>query len=212
MKKTGIYISLLRPVFTALLFGLVMSSFGQDGAIRVKYQGTRPTISDFAEAYFDTYDIDDEEECADEAIRGFHHAWMNHRKGQPQPEGNTLIVDERNGYIRFESNATYEQTTSTVRMEMCYWNESDGKHKLFAYSNWLFINGLPSGGQYDGLEFFRYDNATKKMTSCEAPGFDVNYDMTYALPRTGKDITVTYVRNGKKQQKVLKWNGRKFSF
>lgn len=28
----------------------------------------------------------------------------------------------------------------------------------------------------------------------------------------GKDITVTYVQNGKKQQKMLKWNGRQFSY
>ena len=34
-----------------------------------------------------------------------------------------------------------------------------------------------------------------------------------ALPRTGKDIIVTYWKNNaKKQQKTLKWQGSKFSF
>lgn len=50
------------------------------------------------------------------------------------------------------------------------------------------------------------------MTACSAPGFEVSYDRAYSLPRTGKDITVTYVQNGKKQQKMLKWNGRQFSY
>jgi hypothetical protein len=44
--------------------------------------------------------------------------------------------------------------------------------------------------------------------------FDVEYlDKSYALPRTGKDITVTqWDKNGKKTQKTLKWNGSGFSY
>lgn len=202
----------MRNLLLTAVCLLAIACYGQDDAIRVNYQGAKPTISNFAEAYFDTFDIDDEEECADEAVHSFHHAWILHRNGQKQPEGSTFVLDEKNGYVLYESKSTYEQTTSTVRMEMCYWNEADGKHKLFAFSNWLYINGLPAGGQYDGLSFWRYNNATKKMTPCSAPGFEVSYDRSYSLPRTGKDITVTYVRNGKKQQKVLKWDGRKFSY
>ena len=96
---------------------------------------------------------------------------------------------------------------------MCYWNESDGKHKLFAYNQWFYENGKPVGGQYDGLTFFRYNNATKKMSWCEAPGFDVEFhNTTYTLPRTGKDIIKTkWDDNGGKRQTTLKWNGRRFS-
>ena len=45
-------------------------------------------------------------------------------------------------------------------------------------------------------------------------GFDVEYlNKSYALPRTGKDITVTtWDDNGKKTQKTLKWNGHGFSY
>ena len=97
---------------------------------------------------------------------------------------------------------------------MCYWNMTDKKHKLFAYSLWCFENGRPSLGQYDGIKFLRYNNSTKKMSLIDTPGFEVEYgDISYALPRTGKDITVTrWDKNGKKAEKTLKWNGSRFSY
>ena len=100
------------------------------------------------------------------------------------------------------------------RIEMCYWNESDGKHKLFAENRWSFQKGKPILGQYDGLNFFRYDNATKTMAGCNTPGFDVElFDKAYALPRTGKDIIVTtWHEDGKKTQKTLRWTGSGFSY
>ena len=68
--------------------------------------------------------------------------------------------------------------------------------------------------KYDVLSFYRYDNATKKMSWCESPGFGVEYfNKSYALPRTGKDIIVTtWHEDGKKTQKTLKWNGHGFSY
>ena len=97
---------------------------------------------------------------------------------------------------------------------MCYWNEADGKHKLIAYNVWCFSDGKPSLGQFDGLSFLRYDNATKTMRFCDTPGFEVQYmDASYDLPRTGKDIIFNqWDKNGKKTQKTLKWNGHGFSF
>ena len=102
---------------------------------------------------------------------------------------------------------------------MCYWNEADQKHKLFAYNVGCYQNGKYSAGQFDGLTFYRYNNATKKMAVTFETGFDVEYGTddgcwaSYALPRTGKDIIVTYWKNNaKKQQKTLKWQGSKFSF
>ena len=66
----------------------------------------------------------------------------------------------------------------------------------------------------NGITFFRYDNATKKMIVCDPPGFEVRYfDTSYALPRTGKDIIVTtWNDSGKKEERALKWNGHLFTY
>ena len=101
---------------------------------------------------------------------------------------------------------------------MCYWNEADKKHKLFAYNVSSFTNGKYNAGQYDVLMFYRYNNATKKMSYCTDTGFDVEYGtgdgamISYALPRIGKDITVTTWYEKGKKQKTLKWNGKKFDW
>ena len=184
---------------------------------KVNYKGAKPTIKDFAQAYFSQVEVWDdpvEEVGLDEATNAFKNAWMRYYKGLEQPDGDKFIVDEKNGYILYES----QDENNLFRAEMCYWNESDGKHKLFAYNVKCFTNGKYSPGQFDGLLFYRYNNATKKMTYYEMPGFDAslctedNAYITYSLPRTGKDIVVTYwYDNGTKRQKTLKWNGRRFN-
>jgi len=52
------------------------------------------------------------------------------------------------------------------------------------------------------------------MSIIDTPGFEVEYgDISYALLRTGKDITVTrWDKNGKKTENTLKWNGSRFSY
>jgi hypothetical protein len=101
---------------------------------------------------------------------------------------------------------------------MCYWNEADGKHKLFAYNHGFYRDGQYYPGQYDGLTFMRYDNATKTMRYHSDAGVQAvyeskapNVECSFALPRSGKDIMVTlWSENGKKTQKTLKWNGHGF--
>ena len=196
------------------LFALILPA--QDDAIRVNYKGVKPSISDFAWAFLSDYTYDEDgDDCLDEARNAVKQAWIRHRKGLPQYEGQTLTVDEKNGYVVYESK--YDD--DMVRIEMCYWNESDGKHKLFAYNVACFRKGKYEPGQFDGLLFYRYDNATKKMTYCGDPGFDMQCAaedgswISYSLPRTGKDITVTtWKNNGGTQKKTLKWNGRRFSY
>ncbi|MBR5673981.1 MAG: hypothetical protein IKW97_06230 [Muribaculaceae bacterium] len=198
----------------ALIFAcFALALMAQDG-IRVHFKGAQPTICDFVSAFVSSHDDAEEDDCADEAFNGVAYAWERYQKGIPLEEGQTLTVDEKNGYVVYETRSEYESTENVVRMEMCYWNETDGKHKLFAYSVWCFTNGKPSLGQFDGITFYRYDNATKKMSYCDPPGFDVKYfDTSYALPRTGKDIIVTtWDENGNKEEKALKWNGKKFTF
>lgn len=189
--------------------------------IRVKYQGAKPTISDFASALLASRDDHDEEDCVDESTNAFSNAWEKYRKGIPQDDNVTLTVDEKNGYVLYVNKYEYESQVDELRIEMCYWNETDGKHKLVAYNVAYFRNGVCEPGQFDGLTFYRYNNATKKMAMWNDVGFEVQFGtqdgdgfayITHALPRTGKDIVVTTWYKAGKQQKTLKWNGRRFSF
>ena len=180
----------------------------QDG-IKVKFQGAAPSIMDFAWSYVTSSNGDEEGE-SDESRNALRQSLELYRKGQSQPEGFTITVDEKAGYILLLSN----QDGFTNKWEMCFWNMADKKHKLFAYCVELSVNGKRSApGQYDGLNFFRYNNATKTMSAYDA-GVEVDYfNISYSLPRTGKDITVTqWSENGReKWQKTLKWNGQGFS-
>ena len=196
-----------RTLFAIILVCCTLSMAAQEGGIRVKYQGAKPTISDFVSAFLNSRS-DGDDDCNDESFNAVKQAWNNKRAGRPLGKGETLTIDERNGFVCYENK--YDE--HLLRVEMCYWNESDQKHKLFAYNVGCYTNGQYSAGQFDTLSFLRYDNATKRMAASFDYGFDVEYlDVSYALPRTGKDITVTYWKQGKKQ-KTLKWNGRKFSF
>lgn len=197
-----------RKAFTVFFVACTLVIAAQN-PIKVKYRGSKPTISDFAWAYLSSYNADDDE-CIDEATNAIKQTWIEHRKGIPLDKSEKLDIDERNGYVLYESR--YEN--HLLRIEMCYWNEADRKHKLFAVSVWSFSDGKPNMGQFDGISFWRYNNATRKMVSCNTPGFEVQYNDTfYSLPRVGKDITVTSWDNrGKKRVKTLKWNGHWFSF
>lgn len=178
--------------------------------IKVNYSGAKPTISDFAWAIVTDY-ANNAEDC-DESAEAFRQAWVKHCKGLPVAKHETLTVDEKNGYILFESR--YEN--HLLKVEMCYWNMADKKHKLVAYNVSSFTSGKYSPGQYDNLSFYRYNNATKKMTMNNEVGFDISlYDgkaeISYSLPRTGKDITATsWPEKGPKKQRIIKWNGSKF--
>ena len=204
----------MKKIALAILFVCCTLTLAAQG-IRVNYQGEKPTISDFAWAILSYDNGEDEEEgYADESFNAFKQAWTKHRESLPLEEGETLTIDQKNGFVLFESR--YEE--NLLRIEMCYWNEADKKHKLIAYNVASFTDGKYSVGQFDGLSFYRYDNATKELTFGADAVFDVEYGtedgawVSYALPSTGKDITVTYWYENKKEQKTLKWNGSKFSF
>lgn len=197
----------------AIFFALTVFVMAAQNDIKVKYNGAKPTISDFATSYLATVNQSDED-CNDEAGGAMAHAWNKYRKGLPLEQGESITVDEKNGYIRYESK--YEENTMVI--EMCYWNEADKKHKLFAYNVNSYCNGKASMGQFDGITFHRYNNATRKMTFVGGPGLDCVDDMenvvckTFSLPRTGKDLTVSlWYENGKVAKKTLRWNGTKFT-
>ena len=157
-----------RIILSTILVCCTLSLAAQE-TIRVNYKGAKPTISDFATAFLSAYDWNEEsDDVLDEARNAMKQVWLAHLKGEKLSKEDKLTVDQKNGYICYE----YQGDGYLSRKEMCYWNESDGKHKLFAYNVRCFFNGTYSPGQFDGLTFYRYDNATKKMTECAPPGFE----------------------------------------
>ena len=205
----------MKRIALVILFVSCTLVMAAQNGIKVNYQGEKPTISDLAWAFLSADDGEEELEGeADESFNAVKQAWIRHREGLPQEENETLTIDEKNGFVLYEWR--YEE--NLLRIEMCFWNESDQKHKLFAYNVGYYSDGEYSPGQFDGIVFCRYDNATREMTYCEAPGFEVEYGtddgswVSYDLPRTGKDITVNYWLNVGKTQKTLKWNGNNFGF
>ena len=200
----------MKRLSLAIIFACCTLAIAAQDGIKVKYQGATPDIVDFAWSYVTSSDGNDDEEV-DESTNALRQALERYLKGQSQPEGYTITVDKKAGYILVESR----QSGFINKWEMCYWNMADKKHKLFAYCVELSENGKRSSpGQYDGLIFYRYNNATKTMSLYDA-GIEVDYfNISYSLPRTGKDIIVTqWSENGKeKWQKTLKWNGSRFSY
>lgn len=187
--------------------------------IRVNYKGAKPSISDFITAYLAPSN-DEEDGCDEEAMSGIRYAWERYLKGFTHDENYTFTLDSKNGFAVYEAKYNNDDSELLIRIEMCYWNEADGKHKLFAYNHKSFMNGKYSPGQYDGLTFMRYNNATKKMTYHSDAGVEAfketrspNVEYSCSLPHSGKDIIVTcWERDSKKTQKTLKWNGHGFSY
>ena len=196
-----------KLVAILFLLALTMTVSAQEG-IKVGFLGAAPDIVDFAWAWATANDDDPESE-PDESSNALRQSLECYRTGEAQPEGFTITVDRKAGYILVQS----KHDGYTSKWEMCYWNMDDKKHKLFAMCVELSENGMRMNpGQYDGLTFYRYDNATRQMKHVDM-GIDVQYfNISYALPRVGKDIIVTHwSENGReKWQTALKWNGHGF--
>lgn len=196
-----------KLVAILFLLALTMTVSAQEG-IKVGFLGAAPDIMDFAWAYASAND-GDPENTPDESSAALRQSLECYRTGEAQPEGFTITVDRKAGYILVQS----KHDGYTSKWEMCYWNMDDKKHKLFAMCVESSENGMRMNpGQYDGLTFYRYDNATRQMKHVDM-GIDVQYfNISYALPRVGKDIIVTHwSENGReKWQTALKWNGHGF--
>ncbi len=200
-----------RIVSAIILSCLTLSLMAQDG-IKVSFKGSTPTVTDFAWAAFPSLNYEDEDESGDRPWRALENAMKRYREGLPQGAGETLTIDSKNGYILLE-RVDEEYGDYVFRLEVCYWNESDGKHKLIAFNNMAsYFQGRPGITETSGIDFFRYNNATKRMVACDAPGFEVDYRCLYELPRKGKDIICTrWNDNGTTQQTILKWDGKRFN-
>ena len=203
----------MKRITLAIALAFVTLTLTAQGGIKVKFQGDSPTISDLAWAVMTAYD-DEEDADMDESMNALKQAWIRNRDGLPLEEGETLTIDRKNGFVLYESR----HDESLLRIELCYWNEADKKHKLIAYNVACFTDGKYNPGQYDGLRFYRYHNASRSMEGWyEDTGFEVLYYdddamVSYALPRTGKDIVMTTWYPDGPKQKTLKWDGRRFNF
>lgn len=110
-------------------------------------------------------------EPEDELNGPLSEAWNLYRKNKPLGKGTTIVLDEKNGYFRYELDfdKKYEGeegdlTESVTIVEMCVWNCADGKHKLFAEYIYGTIKGKPHvDGQFDGLQCFVYDKASHEL-------------------------------------------------
>lgn len=206
----------MRRISLAILFACLSWALMAQEVIKVKYQGARPTISDFANAILFSGEVDDND--CDESSNAAARAFERFQKGEPLEDGETFTLDQKNGFLLYESQYKDPDNGDYLsRYEMCYWNEADQKHKLIAYNVTSFHNGKHSPGQFDGLVFYRYDNATKQLEFYGNEAMEVEYMaedgaiVSYRLPRSGKDITVDYWYETGKKQKVMKWNGHGFS-
>lgn len=210
-----------KVLLLASLLAFSVLGLSAQVSVPVTFQGEKPTISDFAWAYVnyatmpEEGDEEEEEGYFNESIGAVKNAMSLQRANKALGAGETLSIDQRNGFVLYE----WKDGDTRLRVEMCYWNESDGQHKLFACGVYYFDGDKYSAGQFDGLTFYRYDNATRKMALADDFGFDVEYftdddaSVTYDLPRSGKNITVNYwYQNGIKKQKTLQFDGRRFSF
>ena len=174
--------------------------------ITLRFKGTQPNVKDFVTALLAPNETD-------ESRNGLRQAWDFYKNGMKQIPGDDLIVDVQNGYVGYVS----EDETSRQVIECCYWNYADRRHKLVAITNDLYMDGKAVVGQFTGITFYKYDNATRQMKvvfddelgiNLEAPsGTDAT---SHALPRQGKTIVYSYYTPSGKVEKRLTWDGSKF--
>lgn len=196
----------MKRLSFAIIFACMALALMADDAIRVNFKGSQPTITDFAWAFCKYFH--DLEETGDKPSNAILDALECVRDNKPLDA--TLTIQDKNGYLFYERK--YDNVV--FQLEMCVWNEADGKHKLFVFNHMLtLVDGKPACTETSGLMFYRYNKATKKMVYVDAPGFEVDYmDTTYSMPCYGKDITVTkWHADGTKTVSTLEWDGHKFS-
>ena len=207
----------MKKILLSALFLLCLSPFlkaqeEEDWSIPVSFTGQNPVISDFLTALLTRDYMGD-------SFGGIHDKWESYRLGRPLSDDCSFLVDQRNGYIRFDSSYTDEFGTYSSTAEYCFWNCSDGRHKLVAENMLSFKDGEPFESQMSGLSLYMYDSGTKKMVPVYA--YDLGLDLDDVmpldtnitvrwLPRTGKTIQYIFYAPSGDAMAAFTWDGRKF--
>jgi hypothetical protein len=182
-----------------------------DPTVEVTFKGQSPTIVDFLTSYLS---------ISEDELRGsIVPEWEKYLKNESLSDGVTFVVDQKNGYIRYEKDydIAYPDDKSGEKsiVEFCYWNCADGTHKLFGENVYLTQNKEPIFTEFSGMYIYAYDNATKKLYMIDQDllglGEDTHGEVTFALPRQGKDIEVFANEGSKQIKKKLVWNGKGFN-
>lgn len=200
----------------AFAFGVCLSASAQeewDYSFTVKYQGQRPTISDFVTAILSQDELG-------EVLGGVSDQWTLYRQGKKTPYG-TFTVDQKNGYIRYIHKIDDEDGHFESVTEFCYWNMKDNRYKLVALNNNFTENGRYVFTEHSGPSFYMYDSQTRRMSGAdmEKLGLEYNVDEKYMtvfhLPQVGKDIKLTLTPafdqpNAPNKEGKFVWDGMKF--
>lgn len=147
----------------------------------------------------------------DEHMGYLSSIWRKYLRNEPFENGDFVTVDTKNGYVCFNSSEDSEGYSSYT--EMCYWNCDDGRHKLFAENVGVIRDFEPVATEFTGLYIFVYDNVTRNLYFVDQEllglGDEVRgMDVTFSLPRKGKDIEVFFNEGW---EKLLVWNGKGFT-
>ena len=164
-----------------------------------------PDIEDFVTSYLSV--------TKDELRGSIAPEWQKYLKNEKLSKGVTITVDKKNGYVRYDW--VDKKTDEKTYVEFCFWNCSDGLHKLFAENVGTTIKDKPVFTEFSGLYVYVYDNATQKLYEIDQEllglGEETYGEITFALPRAGKDIDVFVHNRSKVTQKKLIWTGNGFS-
>lgn len=196
----------MKPVYSTT------ESLAYDGGfadIVVKFKGRQPNIKDFVSARFS--DDEDFGEC----LSDIASSWSLYLQGKPLVDGYSFIVDTANAFMCFDRKYTEQDRK---QMEMCYWNCSDGIHKLVAENIEAYDKGRQVETECTGWQFFMYDVRTHRMKPVggDELGFVIDFPqgndhtVSIALPRQGKTAAITCHTPSGKITKRLTWNGSKF--
>lgn len=196
-----------RIISLALL--LVLTAAAQAQTIIVDSKGELPTISDFVTAIVSQDNVD-------ESLANVGQNWKLRQQGRTLQDGVSFIVDQRNGYVRYDIRYSAHEQGYT---EFCYWRCNDGRRRLVAVNSGYERNGIPMNTQFSGLSFYIYDNASCKLSPADIGSIGALVEwgkdyqnVTYALPREGKNIEVTVHKSDSQQHGELVWQGDSFFY